>query len=128
MMETLKTWCVEILFSLLGLSLFVGKLQMSARGRNTLTLILFAVAAIVLHLYDQKGPPNWPFDITLNSFLALFATLSKASFMIALAETISQWKWNMFENSRPLGDFEIIDSASRGFWGSLRVVSRFKWQ
>lgn len=48
--------------------------------------------------------------------------------MIALAETISQWKWNMFEDSRPLGDFEIVDSASRGFCGSMQLVLRFKWR
>lgn len=81
---------------------------------------------VVLKLYDQQVPPDWPLQITINSFLALFSTLCKACFMVALAETISQWKWNIFEGIRPLIEFEIVDSASRGFWGSVQLVMRFK--
>lgn len=85
---------------------------------------------VVLYLYDQQRPPKWPLDITLNSLLALLSTISKAAFMISLAEVMSQWKWNMFSTSkgRPVHDFYLIDLASRGFLGSCRLVGRFKWR
>ena len=39
-----------------------------------------------------------PMNITLNIFLAFFTTLTltKAAFMIAVSEALSQWKWNWF--------------------------------
>ena len=68
--------------------------------------------------------------ITLNAVLALLSTISKASFMIALAEVMSQWKWNMYGNgkSRVIHDFALVDLASRGFWGSWLLLGRFKWR
>ncbi|KAM0345694.1 hypothetical protein ACHAPU_006349 [Fusarium lateritium] len=95
------------------------------------SLISFAAIIVVLRIYNQKALPDWPLHITLNTFLAFCVTFSKACFMISLAESISQWKWNIYCNTtqgRPLGDFHILDLASRGFWGSCRLIGRFHWR
>jgi hypothetical protein len=62
--------------------------------------------------------------ITLNTFLAFFTTMTKASFMLAVAEALSQWKWNWFatNSERPLHDFQLFDDASRGAWGSTKLL------
>jgi hypothetical protein len=64
---------------------------------------------IILYLHDQQQQPQWALGITLNAVLALLSTMSKASFMIALAEGISQWKWNLYSNvnNRPIQDFNL---------------------
>jgi len=71
-------------------------------------------------------------NITLNTFLAFFATITKSSFMIPIAEALSQWKWNLFAaqrgQARSLADFQTLNAASRGTWGSWALVRRFKWR
>lgn len=71
-----------------------------------------------------------PLGITLNSILALLSTISKASFMISIAEVTSQWKWNLYDTAEghSFYDFTLVDLASRGFWGSLLLLWRFKWR
>jgi hypothetical protein len=88
------------------------------------------VIIVVLWLYDQKRQPQWALGITLNAVLALLTTLSKAFFMIAMAEVLSQWKWNIYNTpqGRSFHDFTLIDLASRGFLGSCMLLWRFKWQ
>lgn len=85
---------------------------------------------VILYLHDQQQQPQWALGITLNAVLALLSTMCKASFMIALAEVISQWKWNLYSNadSPPIQDFNLVDLASRGFWGSCLLLERFKWR
>jgi hypothetical protein len=67
-------------------------------------------------------------SITLNSFVAFFTTFAKAAFMIPLAETMSQWKWNWFREDRPLSDFQVFDDASRGVLGSLVLLRRLSYR
>ncbi|KAK3360514.1 hypothetical protein B0T25DRAFT_578429 [Lasiosphaeria hispida] len=93
-----------------------------------LSLFSFLAIAIVLSVYDGKPLPRLPLGITLNTFVALFSSTSKASFMIPIVEAISQCKWNWFRTGQPLSDFETFDTASRGFWGSVILIWRFKWR
>ncbi|UQC84386.1 uncharacterized protein CLUP02_09883 [Colletotrichum lupini] len=51
-----------------------------------LSTLLIGVIIVVLLKYDSQVQPEWPFEATLNSFLALFTTLAKAAFMIKQAE------------------------------------------
>ncbi|KAK0716263.1 hypothetical protein B0H67DRAFT_448388, partial [Lasiosphaeris hirsuta] len=48
--------------------------------------------------------------------------------MIPIIEAISQCKWNWFHTEHPLSDFETFDTASRGFWGAVTLIWRFKWR
>ncbi|KAK0623596.1 hypothetical protein B0T14DRAFT_495052 [Immersiella caudata] len=107
-------WLVEVVFCVLSLCSFI-------------------IIVAVLGAYDQKSLPQLPLHVTLNTFLAFFTTLCKAAFMTPITEAFSQWKWNLLSQSgqgrtRSLADFEVLDSASRGTWGSWKVLRNFKWQ
>ncbi|KAK0646425.1 hypothetical protein B0T16DRAFT_458346 [Cercophora newfieldiana] len=111
-----RQWLVEMVFCLLS-------------------LLSFVVIVAVLGAYDGQSLPQLPLHVTLNTFLAFFTTLCKAAFMTPITEAFSQWKWNLLtqkENgqgrTRSLADFEVLDSASRGTWGSWKVLRNFKWQ
>jgi hypothetical protein len=69
-------------------------------------------------------------SITLNTFVALFVTLARFAFMTPVVEGLGQLKWMLFMggDSRPLVDFEMLDEASRGPWGSLVILVRHKGQ
>lgn len=79
---------------------------------------------VVLAHFDQKGLPDWPLSITLNSFLAFFTTLIRATFMLPVSTAISQTKWTWFLQDRPMYDFHILDQASRGLRGSFMLLWR----
>ncbi|KAG7055654.1 DUF3176 domain protein [Colletotrichum scovillei] len=106
----------------------IWALEMSCIAVSTL---LLAVIIFVLLRYDSQEQPDWPLGATLNSFLALFTTLAKAAFMVPVCTCISQSQWAWFSKngvSRPLYDFEVIDQASRGAWGSLILLWRFRFR
>lgn len=81
---------------------------------------------MVLSKFDQRSLPDWPFAITLNTFLAFFATLAKAAFMIPVSAAIARAQWTWFRRERPLHDFHVFDQASRGPWGSLALIWRVR--
>ncbi len=81
---------------------------------------------MVLRGYDGNPLRTLPWSITLNTFLAFFTTLTRVTFMVSVLEALSQWKWNLLQQSdRPLRDFLLVDSASRTAWGSFLVLCRF---
>lgn len=100
-------------------------------GKFRLLISRHKVIIFVLLRYDSQEQPDWPLGATLNSFLALFTTLAKAAFMVPVCTCISQSQWAWFSKngvSRPLYDFEVIDQASRGAWGSLILLWRFRFR
>jgi hypothetical protein len=90
----------------------------------SLMLSLAAIVAIfaVLRAFENHSLPGWPFNITLNTFLALFTTIANTGLIVAVLEALSQLKWIWFMKvKRPLADFQTYDEACRG-----GVVSGFK--
>ncbi|EUC37420.1 hypothetical protein COCVIDRAFT_14489 [Bipolaris victoriae FI3] len=86
---------------------------------------LGAVAAIigVVFKYNGRALPDWPHDITLNALIALMATCANATMSVCLSSGISQAKWIRFKQKpTPLSDIEVFDEASRGSWGSLKLL------
>ena len=87
---------------------------------------LGAVAAIigVVSKYNGRALPDWPHSITLNALIALLATFANAAMSVCLSSGISQAKWIRFkEASTPLSDMEAFDDASRGSWGSIKLLA-----
>lgn len=104
---------------------------------------LATLAAIVgiLAAYDGQVQEVWPSDVlTINGLVAILATICRGAFMASVASVLSQEKWNRFSDYsgtstetatdkpryRKLEDFAVLDEASRGSWGSLRLLWRFK--
>lgn len=90
------------------------------------------VIVAVLRKYDNQPNPQWSLlprssrkkaTLTVNGFVSLFATLSKAFMLVPVARSISQLKWLWFHRRyRPLIDLEDVDGASRGVMGSTTFL------
>ncbi|KAK8096130.1 hypothetical protein PG999_014152 [Apiospora kogelbergensis] len=83
-----------------------------------------ALAAIIVTLGLMDGRPlrTWPMSITLNSFVSFMSTIAKAALVMPVAEGISQLKWLWFRSKGSLEDIQKFDEASRGSWGSLKLL------
>lgn len=106
-----RIWRLEILFCIISLGSFISVIA-------------------VLRTYEGRSLPDLPMRVTLNTVVAFLTTLTKASFMTFLSESISQLKWNAFHTypGRPLRDFDLMDRASRGVAGSFSLLRRLKWR
>lgn len=61
--------------------------------------------------------------MNLSTLVALLSTILRASMAVVVAEILSQIKWSWFiERTRPLSHLQDFDSASRGYFGSMRLV------
>ena len=93
-------------------------------------LVAFSsVCAIVavLALYDGKKQPQFIIPgITLNAYISVFAAIAKAALILPVSEAIGQLKWMWFWKEAKLWDFHTFDSASRGPWGSLILLTTTK--
>jgi len=84
-----------------------------------------AIAAIVgvLAHFNRQSLPHWPEQITLNTLVALLSALATASIAAPLSSGLSQLKWIRFKGAhRPLTDMVLFDDASRGFYGSIKIL------
>jgi hypothetical protein len=80
-----------------------------------LSLLAFLAIVIVLKVYENHTLPDWPYNVTLNTFLALFTTIASTGLMVAVLEALSQLKWIWFMRiKRPLADFQTYEEACRG--------------
>lgn len=88
------------------------------------TLVLAIMFAIVGILYPcQDSPlPQLPYNISINSLIAMLIVIIKAGMLFVTAEGLSQLKWAWFKTKHPLSDLSSYDSASRGPWGSTRLL------
>ena len=79
---------------------------------------------VILAKYDQKPLPNLGW-LTINGIIGTLAGVAKAALILPISESISQLKWLRFwdhEHPKPVSDFQLYDSASRGPWGSLCLL------
>lgn len=92
-------------------------------------LLMISVVALMamvglLKGYQGQSVFRWH-GVTLNAAIAVISVLFKASLTSALATCLGQWKWIMLSRQEaPLLDFERIDNASRGPWGSIFLIPR----
>lgn len=99
-------------------------------GSWTVEIIAFALAIAsltcivgVLAHYKGKAMPHWPAGITLNTVIAIMTAIANAALASPLQQGLSQLKWISFKRrSRPITDMEAFDDASRGLWGSIKLL------
>lgn len=83
----------------------------------------FIALTITLFIYDGKPVSHWNFPITLNTIVSILSTVSKTTLLFAVAEAMGQWKWILLSwEQRPVNEFERVDAASRGPWGSTKLL------
>lgn len=85
-----------------------------------------AIIAILAH-YDKGNIPVLSYNLTLNQVVSALSGFARASLILPTAEALGQLKWNSFRREpRSMLDFERLDMASRGPWGALVLVLRFR--
>jgi hypothetical protein len=92
-----------------------------------LIVAAISIGAIVdiLYTYNGKSAPQW--KITINTTIATFSTIAKATIMIVVASCLSQLKWIWLANGpRRLIDLQEFDDASRGALGSINILGKLK--
>lgn len=114
-LEVFAWWKVEILAWLLSLAGLIA-------------------IALVLQKYDGRGLSNLnlPRRLTINGIVAALSAASRACLVIPVSSVILQELWLMFADearqlrcSSQLRDLDDYDSASRGPFGSLTLLT--KW-
>lgn len=129
-----KIWWPEVVSVLLGFSALIRKsAARHAPPPSTMpklnhhpTFFPSIVIVVVLDKFDEHSLPDWPYNITLNTFLAVVSTFARAAFMFPVSVAISQAQWTWFLRDRPLHDFHLLDQASRSPWGSLVLLWRVR--
>jgi len=92
---------------------------------------LVVALCVILKKYDGEQVPSFGTwfnsGITLGTLVALLTTLAVAMAMSTVQECISQLKWLWYSGaSRPLGDIETYDRASRGLVGSVQLLWKLR--
>lgn len=86
------------------------------------SMLLVGVLAALLIYFDNKLVFDWN-GITLNAIVALVATILKALVAFTVSECIGQAKWIWLSwQQRPVRDLALIDEASRGPLGSVKIL------
>ncbi|KAJ4138380.1 hypothetical protein NW768_002204 [Fusarium equiseti] len=82
--------------------------------------LLIATIAIPAH-YNDKVLKRWPYDISLNTIIAILSTFMRASMMLVVAELVGQMGWQSLQKPRPVSDLHHFDNASRGILGAFKL-------
>lgn len=94
-------------------------------------LVIFAIPLIILGtLYPHSGHPlpQWPFKVSINSLLSVYALVLKATIGFILTSCTGQLQWTWFSETRPLTDMLYFDSATRGADGALSLILRQRFR
>ena len=98
-----KTWFKEVLAWLVSACFTIGLVY-------------------TLRRFQGHSIPSYPYHITLNTIIALLSTMARLFMMKPLVEALSQLKWLWFVRKRQLTHFTAFDEASRGPWGSFKLM------
>ncbi|KAL4767150.1 hypothetical protein BDW60DRAFT_200677 [Aspergillus nidulans var. acristatus] len=81
---------------------------------------------MVAVLLDTQGTAlsTWHLSIAPNTVISILATVSKASLLLPMAESISQLKWLHFNKVYRLSDLDVYNNASRGPLGAFLFLFR----
>ncbi|KAE9370138.1 hypothetical protein N431DRAFT_442007 [Stipitochalara longipes BDJ] len=82
---------------------------------------LIAIVSILLP-HDGKPTPQWPYQISINTVVAIFINILKFAMILVVAEGLSHRKWAWFGKHRLLHDVAKYDMASRGALGSMKLL------
>ena len=88
----------------------------------SLSITSLAVIGVVVFVYDDHPAPTLPRGISLNAVVSDLATISKSALLFMVAACISQLKWPWYSVRRNLNDLQLLDDASRGPLGSIKLL------
>ncbi|KLO84805.1 uncharacterized protein LW93_5087 [Fusarium fujikuroi] len=98
----IRSWLWETLSLLLALGLLIATIVIPAQNNNRVL-------------------KPWPYDISLNTIIAILSTFMRASILLVVAELIGQMGWNALQQPRPVSDLHHFNNASRGILGAVKL-------
>ncbi|KAI8635246.1 hypothetical protein F5Y19DRAFT_5090 [Xylariaceae sp. FL1651] len=94
-------------------------------GAALLSIISLILLIILLSKANGLRLRSWALPIQPNSLISVLTTIAKTAMMVPVAACLSQLKWRHFlRRPNPLDQFQIMDDASRGPWGSFVLLTR----
>jgi hypothetical protein len=88
--------------------------------------LIMVASIIVLAIYDGKPSPVVG-SFTLNTAVAIAATMFRICLMVPVTDCICQLAWVWLQRGyKPLQDIVRFDEASRGPLGSLQLLWQFR--
>jgi hypothetical protein len=125
----LKRWLFEIV-SLTTSAICMVRITLNMERPKThlrATLTILSQGVIIgICVYTKDQPlSKWPLASTIQNVLSKIAS---AAPILPISEAIGQLKWVWFggSESKDMIDFEILDKAPRGAWGSFLLLFRTK--
>lgn len=82
--------------------------------------LLITIIAVPAH-YNNQILKQWPYDISLNTIIAILSTFMRASMLLVVAELVGQMGWQALRQPRPVSDIHHFNEASRGILGAIRL-------
>ncbi|KAG5658579.1 hypothetical protein KAF25_010760 [Fusarium avenaceum] len=88
--------------------------------------LVFAMALLITIIavpayYNNQILKQWPYDISLNTIIALLSTFMRASMLLVVAELVGQMGWQALRQPRPVSDIHHFNEASRGMVGAIKL-------
>lgn len=112
-------------------SAYVSHLWVSWKWESAACVLVLATPIIIfatLHPHNGQPLPQWPFKISINSLLSVYALVLKAVIGFVITSCIGQLQWTWFSETRPLADMLHFDSATRGADGALGLIWRQRFR
>ncbi|KAF6816369.1 hypothetical protein CSOJ01_02992 [Colletotrichum sojae] len=100
---TLRDWSIELIALLIA-------------------FLSFGAMTGIISAYHDEVQPDFTYKISINTLVAVFLTILRATLLFVTSEGQSKWRW-MKESPRPLRHIERFDDAGKGAWGSLKMFS-----
>ncbi|KAL5356422.1 hypothetical protein BJX96DRAFT_186734 [Aspergillus floccosus] len=87
---------------------------------------ILIVMVAILASYDDTPEPMCRY-MSLNSLISWLSTASKGCILFSISEALGQMKWTWFmQAARPIPDLRRFDTASRGFYGAIKLIWRLQ--
>ncbi|KAH8193919.1 hypothetical protein TruAng_011913 [Truncatella angustata] len=92
-------------------------------GAIVLSLGSMVTGIAVLHSQNENPLESWTFVVSLNTLVSILGVIARTTLAFAISSCIGQQKWNWFYGRQDqLVAFERFDEASRGPWGSVKLL------
>lgn len=86
-------------------------------------LSMIAIGILLIH-FNHRPIFDWN-GLTLNAIIAIFSVMFKSMLAYTLSECLGQAKWIWISSQqRSLNDIDLIDSGSRGPFGSFKILTK----
>ncbi|KAF2644710.1 hypothetical protein P280DRAFT_465990, partial [Massarina eburnea CBS 473.64] len=94
------------------------------------SFVCMGVVVYILLRMQSKPLHDWPVPvISLNTMLAIAITAAKSLAAVAIGSCIAQSKWIAFKKrERKLEEMDLFEEASRGPWGSVKLLWFVNWR